>query len=258
MDIYLNIMLLFYIFCFAGWIWESIYMSFVEKKLTNRGFLNGPYIPIYGFGGLAIYLVFQQYQTTFFSKTSIYIYITGLIFATVLEYFTSVAMEIIFKARWWDYTDKPFNLNGRICLESSLFWGFLSVLFVQTINPLLFDKLNLLTHDLRLIITTAITTTIIIDIGVTIISIVNLQQRITAIVNFEKSVLQNLKDKIEDIKDASYKKVLMEYRTRVYNITNPFTKRLLSAYPKLKFISKERQTAFDKILEIRNKFKRKK
>lgn len=257
MDKILETMLLFYLFCIVGWIWECFYMSIRNKKLTNRGFLTGPYIPIYGLGGIAVYLVFQKYSGNLFSINTLYIYLLGLIFATTLEYLTSILMEIIFKARWWDYSNEFLNLNGRICLISSLFWGLLSVIFIQIVNPLLLKHIININHDLKLIIVTALTTTMLIDIAITIIAIINLQEKISNILSFEKNALNTLKGKIENIQELSYKQILSDYKARLYNISNPFTKRLISAFPKLNFKSKERQNIFIKLKEIKENIKNK-
>ena len=109
----------FIFYCFLGWIIESTYVSVCEKKLTNRGFLKGPVIPIYGCGAMTMY-----FCTTPFRQWPVLVFIAGTIGCSVLEYFTGWAMEAIFKIRYWDYSDKKFNLNGYISLFTSLFWGF--------------------------------------------------------------------------------------------------------------------------------------
>lgn len=255
----LNIFLIFYIFCFAGWIWETIFVSIQEKKFANRGFLNGPYLPIYGFGGLFIYLIFQKYSTTFFSITSIKIYIVGLILATIVEYITSFLMEKIFKARWWDYSNEFLNLNGRICLVASLFWGFLSVLFVQVINPIILSKLDLVSHDLKLIVVSSLTTAICIDFAVTTSAVLMLQTTITNILKYETEKIEDFKNKLNSLSELSdeHKKIINEYKNKLYIIQNPLVKRLVSAFPNLKFTSNKRQKIFDKIKEVRKNIKRK-
>lgn len=259
METILNTFLLFYIFCLAGWIWESLYISIKNKKIVNRGFLNGPYIPIYGFGGISVYLFLQKYSTTLFDINSLYIYFYGCMFATCLEYITSLLLEKIFKARWWDYSNDFLNLNGRICIKASLFWGVLAVIFIQLINPFLLNKIKLLSHDLKLISVTSITTTIIIDIFVTVNTIINLQQKITAILDFENRKIANVKGKFMEITEipAEYKQIIVDYKNKLYNISNPLAKRLINAFPKLKFMSTERQKVFIKIKDIKSFIKKK-
>ena len=124
-------MLVFYIYCFFGWCFESTYVSvFCLHRWVNRGFLTGPALPLYGSGALVILLATSPVRGS--------VWLTGLVgmaACTLLEYVTGVAMEAIFKVRYWDYSDKRFNFQGHICLQSSLAWGVLSVLVVNVIHP---------------------------------------------------------------------------------------------------------------------------
>ncbi len=119
----------FFIYCFLGWCWESVYVSVKEKKWVNRGFMKGPYIPIYGCGAIFILIA-----TLSVEAYPVAVYFCGMIAATALEYVTGVAMEAIFKVRYWDYSNEKFNVNGHICLKSSIAWGFMSLLMVYIIH----------------------------------------------------------------------------------------------------------------------------
>lgn len=121
--------LFFFIYCFIGWVWETIYVSVRKRKFTNRGFMNGPILPIYGFGAITILLV-----TIPVDSSIILTFIVGMIGATVLEYMTGVVMEALFKVRYWDYSNQRFNYKGHICLSSSIAWGVASVLLVNVIQ----------------------------------------------------------------------------------------------------------------------------
>lgn len=243
-DFILNMLLLFFTYCVAGWVWECIYMSVLEKTLLNRGFLNGPYIPIYGFGGWAVYLSLQAMNGPIKSVNTVKIFLLGLFFATLLEYVTSVLLEKIFKARWWDYTNYKFNLNGRICLIASLFWGFISVLFVQIINPVLLRVYGAWGHDIKLIVVTFIATLMLVDTCITLCSIINLQNRISELVEIENMKWENLITKIEGL-PTDYQVVLKTYKEKAYKVTSPVTKRLLSAFPEMTLLSKSRQMVFE-------------
>ena len=120
----------FFIYGFAGWIWESCYVSLKKRKWINRGFLKGPLLPIYGSGAIVVLV-----STIMVQNNTFLIFIIGMIAATVLEYITGELMESIFHVRYWDYSNKPFNINGHICLLSSLAWGIFSVLLVKIANP---------------------------------------------------------------------------------------------------------------------------
>ena len=116
----------FYIYCFFGWCFESGYASFKERKLTNRGFLRGPYIPIYAFGAVFVLIITDNFQGNNFE-----VYFSGMIAATILEYITGYVMERLFKVKYWDYSDHKFNLSGYISLSTSIAWGFLSLVLTN-------------------------------------------------------------------------------------------------------------------------------
>lgn len=115
----------FFIYSFLGWCIESAIVSFNKRKLTNRGFLKGPMLPLYGSGAVIMLL-----STLWAKDNYVLVYICGTIGATALEYVTGVLMEMMFNMRYWDYSNKKFQIHGYICLTSSLFWGVLTVLLV--------------------------------------------------------------------------------------------------------------------------------
>lgn len=121
----------FFIYAFLGWCTEVAYAAFKEKKFVNRGFLNGPICPVYGFGvGFVVSLLMPYKFNVFF------MYIASVIAVSAIEWVTGFALEKIFHSRWWDYSDQPFNLNGYICLPFSLIWGAACMLIVYVIHPL--------------------------------------------------------------------------------------------------------------------------
>lgn len=122
---------LFYLYCFLGWCVESTYVSLKEKppRWINRGFMRGPFLPLYGSGAIMMLVVSSPFQ-----HNLVLTYVAGCIGATVLEYITGVAMEALFKVRYWDYSDVPFNFQGHICLGTTLSWGFLTILMTRVIH----------------------------------------------------------------------------------------------------------------------------
>ena len=128
-------MVFFFWYCFVGWIWECFYVSakraWKTKKLEfiNRGFLHGPFIPIYGFAAITILLA-----TIRLRENTLAVYVLGALTATLFELVTGTAMERLFKVKYWDYSVLPLNYHGHICLFVSLFWGFFSVLLVRVIH----------------------------------------------------------------------------------------------------------------------------
>lgn len=121
--------LFFMIYCMIGWIWETCYVSIKIRQLTNRGFLNGPFLPIYGFGAIAILFAVLPVR-----HNLALVFLLGTMAATLLEYVTGYAMEQIFHARYWDYTNDFANVKGYICLKSSIAWGVASILLIKCIH----------------------------------------------------------------------------------------------------------------------------
>ena len=111
--------LLFFFYCFCGWVWESCYVSAKQRQWVNRGFLHGPLLPIYGSGAIIILFVTLPVADNLWL-----VYVLGMLAATLLEYVVGAVMEQLFKVRYWDYTKQPCNLHGYICLTSSIAWGF--------------------------------------------------------------------------------------------------------------------------------------
>ena len=121
--------LYFFIYCFIGWIWETAYVSLKSGHFENRGFMNGPFLPIYGSG--AIIMLFVSLPV---NNSVILVFIFGSIAATLLELFTGMAMESLFHVRYWDYSYRKIQYKGHICLVSSIAWGFFSCLLVYFIH----------------------------------------------------------------------------------------------------------------------------
>lgn len=120
----------FYFYCIFGWVFESTYVSLRTHKLTNRGFMKGPWLPLYGSGAILVLLVTLPY-----ADHPVGVCFAGMIAATILEYITGVVMVKLFKVRYWDYSYKKIQFQGHICLSSSLAWGGLSLLMVYVIHP---------------------------------------------------------------------------------------------------------------------------
>lgn len=121
----------FYFYSFFGWCFESTYVSLKNRKPVNRGFLRGPFLPLYGSGGIMMLVVSMPFQDNIWL-----VYLAGVVGATLLEYVTGVAMETLFKVRYWDYSKNKFNFQGHICLGSSLVWGLLTIFMTECLHKL--------------------------------------------------------------------------------------------------------------------------
>lgn len=119
----------FYFYCFCGWCFESAYVSLKTRKWTNRGFMRGPFLPLYGSGAIMMLVVSIPVRHNLPLT-----YLMGCIGATVLEYVTGVVMEALFKVRYWDYSKHRFQFQGHICLSSTLAWGGLTILMTEVVH----------------------------------------------------------------------------------------------------------------------------
>ncbi|HJC57619.1 MAG TPA: hypothetical protein H9700_09690 [Candidatus Eisenbergiella intestinipullorum] len=120
----------FFFYCFFGWCFESTYVSISKRKFVNRGFVRGPFLPLYGSGAILLLLVSAPVRDNL-----LLVFLAGCVGATALEYVTGVVMEALFKVRYWDYSHKRFNFQGQICLSSTLCWGALTVLMSRFLHP---------------------------------------------------------------------------------------------------------------------------
>ena len=137
--------LIFIFYSFLGWCYEVIKNLVTSKKMINRGFLIGPWIPIYGVG--AVILIFTL---RYFKKNNYTLFFGGCLVGSTIEYIISFLGEALFDARWWDYTGRFLNINGRICLLYAIFWGILSLMLVKIINPRVDKLINYIKNKINL------------------------------------------------------------------------------------------------------------
>lgn len=200
--------LLFFIYSFLGWVFEVIISLIRKRKFINRGFLIGPYCPIYGYGVLLITILLKKYQ-----DDVVITFIMSMLIAGTLEYFTSYVMEKMFNARWWDYNYKKFNINGRICLDVLITFGVLACLILYFVNPFLIEVISIFEEPFIHILAGVLVLGYIIDNVTSFKIMFNL-----------KDVSRTLKDNTEEIS----KKVrnILTNRSRLH-------RRLVYAFPNI-------------------------
>lgn len=209
-----NYFLLFIIYSFFGWILEVSLALLKEHKFINRGFLIGPVVPIWGFGAIIISIILKDSDGIF------NLLVSSAFIGTFLEYVVNYLMELVFKARWWDYSDRPFNVDGRVWLGSSVFFGIGGLCVIKFFNPFLLKFLC--------VFNTGILNTI--SILLFIIIVVDLVISCNIIKNLKLSVRSLKKDYTEEIS----KKVM----NSLIKKSNSF-KRLFKAFPDVHFIIKK-------------------
>ncbi len=186
--------LLFFTYSFAGWLMESIGGIFIVKKFVNRGFLIGPYCPVYGVGVVIVTLLLKNYINDVLA-----LFVFATLICGMLEYFTSYIMEKLFNARWWDYHNKKFNINGRICLETLIPFGIAATVILSYINPFLFKIYGNLSDLILNIIVGVLSCIFIVDLIISFIIISSFKNQIYANKDNTEEIVNLVKDKTEDV-----------------------------------------------------------
>lgn len=236
-----EIILLFFIYAFIGWLFEVILSVFEHHKFINRGFLIGPWLPIYGFGGFIATLGFSKMPIDIEKNlvNIIIIFVSTTVLCSILEYFTSWLMEKLFGNRWWDYSNIKFNLNGRICLLCSLGFGFGCTGALMFLNPFLrtvFDKINLAPRAIYGI-----------DIMLLFLIFIDVMVSFKIINNF-KNISNNI---VEDSTD----KITQMVKKTIINNYNTLYRRLIDAFPNIQ-INNKLSLLRDRILEEQKKIEK--
>ena len=196
----------FYFYCLFGWCFESTYVSLKSHKFINRGFMKGPWLPLYGSGAICV-----QFITLPFQQDWRLVYLIGALAATLLEYVVGTAMVSLFKVRYWDYSNRKIQLHGHICLSSTIAWGFLSLLMVYVVHEPVADFILSLNNDLVMAITFFITVFMVYDFANAFRQAMDLR---ALIIQAEKICLE-LGDRLELQKDLL--KSNMEERMTIMN-----------------------------------------
>ncbi len=201
---------IFFAISVAGWCVETIYCSIIERKINlNRGFLIGPYIPIYGCGGLLSILLLNRYY-----DDPLVVYILALVSFSALEYFTSYLMEKLFNARWWDYSHLKYNINGRIELTNSFLFGLMGLVLIYGVNPFFSNLLKSLSENTLEMIAIILFIIFAIDFIVSFVLISRL-----------KITTRKLKDSTNEISEQVREEIQKNHFLK---------KRLLDAFPRMK------------------------
>ena len=188
--------LVFFIYAFAGWIMETTSISIRNKKFVNRGFLIGPVCPIYGYGVVLVSLLLQKYQNDI-----IVTFFMSIIICGFLEYFTSYFMEIIFKARWWDYSQRKFNINGRVCLENLVLFGLASCVIIYVTNPFIIKHLKMIPSMVQNVLIGALLAVHLVDNIVSYKITIEISEKVKNIIHNKSRLYRRLVNAFPNIKE---------------------------------------------------------
>lgn len=201
--------LLFMIYSFLGWLVDITGNYLSQRKIINRGVFIGPYCPIYGVGALLITFFLHLIPV----NNYLFVFISCVFICAVLEYATSYVLEKLFHARWWDYSDEMFNLNGRICLKTMFPFGLLGILIFYVTNPFFLYFLSQIPNTILTIISVVLLLIFIIDMILSFQVLIHFR----ALISSSKA-----KDKTNDIRNIMKDKIKKHRRIH---------QRLLTAYP---------------------------
>lgn len=197
MSAFIRIVLLFFIYSFIGWLWETVFCSIKAKHFVYRGFLVGPITPIYGFGILMVLYFLRP-----FHDQLILLYIFAAVIVTILEYFTSFALEKLFHASWWDYHDVWGNINGRVAIPVSLFWGLACVFIVKALHPWVLLLEERLATAFGFYLPVVLIAVIMFDLGYTLANLTAFQNAVKRLNQEVEARKQEVQESITDTKDA--------------------------------------------------------
>lgn len=196
--------LIFFVYSFAGWFMESFggIINPQVKKFVNRGFMVGPYCPVYGIGVVLVSLLLKKYT----NDIPVVFFLSILICGT-LEYFTGYIMEKLFNARWWDYSKRKFNINGRVCLETLLPFGVAATFILCKINPFLIENFNKLPNLAMHIITGVLSLGFIVDFIISFGIILSFKGEVRGNKDNTEEIVEKVKDKTDELGEKVKDKV---------------------------------------------------
>jgi len=224
----------FIIYSFIGWLYESTLCSITGKKLVNRGFLNGPICPVYGFGALLVILTFYGD-----SMDILPLFLSSIVLTTLVEYVTAVILEKLFNAKWWDYSGRPFNIHGRVYLLGALVFATLSVLVIKYLHPAISTFILSLPENLLITSGSLIFILLTFDLFFTVRHLLLLSGRLAAVMEeFDRFVREGVL-KMEDMKQILQNHIegTVLYTDRVKNLFQKGrfqNRRLFNAFPEFR------------------------
>lgn len=219
----------FLIYAFLGWCTEVAYAAFIQGKFVNRGFLNGPVCPIYGFGAVMVIALLYPLKGDVFIT-----FLCSVVITSVLEYLTGYALDKIFSDKWWDYSDCRFNLNGYICLKFSIAWGVVCLFDVYVIHPAVIAVLTVIPKPVTLVFVFVLYGVLISDAVLTVTETVKIKKYFKKADALEKKI-RSLSDAIgQEIADGVLKAEKIKSNIDEYRESTQLSAKIRSENAQLK------------------------
>lgn len=181
---------IFIIYAFIGWCTEVSYAALDTGKFVNRGFLNGPYCPIYGCGVVIVVAILTPLQDNL-----VILFIGSILLTTALEFVTGYILEKVFHNKWWDYSDKPFNVKGYICLKFSIYWGLACTFIMKIVHPAIYKTITWIPFIPGIVILSIFMCVFIVDCCITVSTILKFNKRLKLMDEMAASI-RKLSDEI--------------------------------------------------------------
>ena len=229
-----KLFLWFVLYSFIGWVYESIVCSVEERRLVNRGFLNGPICPVYGFGALiALFFLDQRTDNVFI------LFFASMLLTCVVEYITAVLLERLFHAKWWDYSNYRINFQGRVSLLGAVVFGILCVLLIRYIHPFV-KTLTISLSDMTLYCSALVCFLLtMLDLFITVRHLLQLKGRLAELQHAINRFLEQYTKRAEGLKNALFEKFeesefFNERIKKLINLRKFQDIRIARAFPKLR------------------------
>ena len=216
--------LLFFLYSFLGWCLEILCKLISDHKFINRGFLIGPYCPIYGTGAIIMTFLLKKYL-----DDPITLWIMIILCCSILEYFVSFILEKIFHARWWDYSTNKFNINGRICLETMIPFSIFGLFILYKCNPFFLNLINAIPHTILYLLTIILLIGFIVDLILSTKIIYNIQ-----------NITTNITKKMIFKKDDT-ERITKLVREKIEKSKSLLNRRIIHAFPHLTLLQRTRK-----------------
>ena len=247
---------IFIIYAFIGWCTEVGYAALNTGKFVNRGFLNGPYCPIYGCGVVIVVAVLTPLK-----ENLIILFIGSFLLTSVLEFITGFLLEKVFHNKWWDYSNLPFNIKGYVCLKFSIYWGLACTFIMDIMHPIIYKFITIIPRILGIVLISVFMGVFVVDVIITVATILKFNQRLKAMDDIAKRI-HNISDEIGErvyenvtIVDSKQKEYKLALEENLMEISSEVTYRkdqLTEEWEKKQKEKEELLARYKELLEQKN------